>query len=1152
MSAKSKKGTKKNIKKTKAKPKKNIKKNKSKIEIVSINPEVLSIIFICFSFLLFFSIYSSSEFILTTFLRNLFVFIFGFSAYVVPFVLIIIGSIVFVNKENLDKKKYLYSFILICVLSSLFTILSQVDFNSLNGQGNFIVRGFKYASTNNGGLIGIIFGGLLKKLVGKFISTTLLLIISCLLISLLFNKSYAELFSYFKVSMDFLKEKIEDSLKFDSKNEDDDEVIIKDLKIEDEEELPKVSAFLNKDTSFKVDKKELDELSDIDYSVYYGIDRKRENKVRDNDNLKDGNGFFKKNTQKIQKMNPFNKKPKIRILQFSEEDRNYDPTIMRNLEHIGKRNEIEQSGFITVKKGERKPVNEEQHNFSQNQEQYQEQYTYQEPNIVVNEPIVHEFVEPNINNEKIEQLEKTVKSLKDELNRQMFLFQDTQKELIDLKNNEKILMKIMNAQRDTIDKQASELKVYEHLSKKLSLNTNVSENTINTQNSFEEPVIEEVFEPVKADTIEIEPIRYENDFEEINEIKQNNDENTNNLEEDFEVKNNFDSDDFYNNLDLTKDITDFGVNFDFSEEKVSDDIYAEYKENLITENDEDLITASNVNAITEGNVHLTSENNDYNVGIPHTDTDIYESYNFEKTEEVFDENVYEEKSEPSSIFKSEADVYRTPIKPNFDYIEKEPYIYKYPAIDFLNSKPVMPKEQNSKTELIANSKKLEATLKSFGVVAKVLEVSKGPSVTRYEIQPGLGVKVSKISNLADDLALNLAAKSIRIQAPIPGKAAVGIEVPNDVKEMVYLKEVLEDQNFRDFKSKLAFGIGKDITGKIVVTDLATMPHLLIAGSTGSGKSVCVNTLITSIVYKSSPDEVKLLMIDPKVVELSVYNGIPHLLIPVVTDPKKASAALNWAVREMEKRYKLFSDKAVRDLKGYNEVAKSEGIPLEPQIVIIIDELADLMMTASKEVESAIQRLAQMARAAGIHLIIATQRPTVDVLTGTIKTNIPSRIAFAVSSGIDSKTILDEVGAEKLLGKGDMLFKPMGSPEPYRVQGAFISDKEVESIVSFLKTDTDHEQMKEIIEEITSGSGQKQTATSSVDEVDEILEDVVEFIIEQQKASTSLIQRRFRVGFNRAARIVDELENFGVIGPDEGNKPRKVLMSMTEWDNKFKV
>ncbi len=468
--------------------------------------------------------------------------------------------------------------------------------------------------------------------------------------------------------------------------------------------------------------------------------------------------------------------------------------------------------------------------------------------------------------------------------------------------------------------------------------------------------------------------------------------------------------------------------------------------------------------------------------------------------------------------------------------------YKFPPISILGKDPQAGTTQ-SKAQMLATAQKLEDTLKSFGVDAKVMQINQGPTVTRYEVSPSHGVKVSKIVNLADDIALNLAASGIRIEAPIPGKAAVGIEVPNKEQQSVYLRTVLESEQFKKFPSKLAFALGQDIAGNAVVTDIAKMPHLLIAGATGSGKSVCINTLITSIIYKAKPDEVKLILVDPKVVELSVYNGIPHLMIPVVTDPKKAAGALNWAVREMLARYNSFAEHSVRDIKGFNAMKAEKGeSDFMPQIVIIIDELADLMMASPKEVEDSICRLAQMARAAGIHLIIATQRPSVDVITGVIKANIPSRLAFAVSSGIDSRTILDMNGAEKLLGKGDMLFYPTGMSKPVRIQGAFVTDKEVENIVDFLKkessgTDYNETVMEEISSAVKTGGG--------AGEHDEYFDNAADLVVNKEKASVSMLQRQFRIGYNRAARLMEELEDAGIVGPEDGSKPRKVLLNKAQ-------
>ena len=476
--------------------------------------------------------------------------------------------------------------------------------------------------------------------------------------------------------------------------------------------------------------------------------------------------------------------------------------------------------------------------------------------------------------------------------------------------------------------------------------------------------------------------------------------------------------------------------------------------------------------------------------------------------------------------------------------------YEFPPVTLLSpgeSKGV----KGGKKAVTDTAAKLQKTLYSFGVSAKVENVSVGPAITRYELKPAEGVRVSKIANLADDIALNLAAETIRIEAPIPGKQAVGIEIPNKENEVVHFRDIIETEDFINHKSKLAFALGKDVAGNALVTDIAKMPHVLIAGATGSGKSVCINTLIASIIYKAKPSEVKLVMVDPKVVELSVYNGIPHLLIPVVTDPKKAAGALAWAVQEMVNRYSLFASKNVRDIKGYNEALDKEGgMEKLPQIVIIIDELSDLMMVSPKDVEDAICRLAQMARAAGMHLVIATQRPSVDVITGIIKANIPSRIAFSVSSQVDSRTILDMAGAEKLLGKGDMLFYPAGAPKPVRVQGAFINDKEVEKIVDFLKANGDVTYNEEILEKIEQNNAQDADAgnggESDDDDTDPFLMDAIEVVVETGQASTSFIQRRFKVGYARAGRIIDQMEERGIISGYQGSKPREVLMSKERW------
>lgn len=486
------------------------------------------------------------------------------------------------------------------------------------------------------------------------------------------------------------------------------------------------------------------------------------------------------------------------------------------------------------------------------------------------------------------------------------------------------------------------------------------------------------------------------------------------------------------------------------------------------------------------------------------------------------------------------------------------YGYSYPPLYLLEESKKI-NERDITGELQRNGEMLVDTLNSFNVQTKIVDISRGPAVTRYELQPASGVKISKITNLADDIALNLAAYGVRIEAPIPGKAAVGIEVPNKVVNIVKMRELVSSNEFNKSKSKLSVILGKDISGNITIADLAKMPHLLIAGSTGSGKSVCINSFIISLLYKATPDEVRLLMIDPKVVELGVYNGIPHLLVPVVTDPRKAAGALNWAVNEMLNRYKIFADNNVRDLTSYNRLVKEkqksnndgdeEELKPMPQIVIIIDELADLMMAAPNEVEDAICRLAQMARAAGMHLVIATQRPSVDVITGIIKANIPSRIALAVSSQVDSRTILDMSGAEKLLGRGDMLFAPIGSTKPLRVQGCYVTDKEIESVINFVKEAHTSEYDTEVIEQIEKNAilNNKDTSEKSdAESTDPMMPEAIKCVVELGQASTSLLQRRLRLGYARAGRLMDEMEQMGIVGPHEGSKPRQVLLSHQQW------
>lgn len=536
--------------------------------------------------------------------------------------------------------------------------------------------------------------------------------------------------------------------------------------------------------------------------------------------------------------------------------------------------------------------------------------------------------------------------------------------------------------------------------------------------------------------------------------------------------------------------------------------------------------------------------------------------NYSYSEPDADEDVYDMQEDEAADYagdiheEPEADVQDNVITESSVPEKKPKKVYKFPPISLLKKNPGA--ASGGKAEYRMTAQRLQETLLTFGVKVTITDISCGPTVTRYELQPEQGVKVSKIVSLSDDIKLNLAAADIRIEAPIPGKAAIGIEVPNKEAGSVYFRELVESKEFKESQSAISFGVGKDIAGKTIIADIAKMPHMLIAGATGSGKSVCINTIIMSILYKAKPEDVRLIMVDPKVVELSVYNGIPHLLLPVVTDPKKAAGALNWAVNEMTDRYKKFAAMQVRNIKGYNDVVKKnkEGIdpPMEklPQIVIIIDELADLMMVAPGEVEDAICRLAQLARAAGIHMVIATQRPSVNVVTGLIKANIPSKIAFAVSSGIDSRVIIDMNGAEKLLGKGDMLYFPSNLPKPLRVQGAFVSDEEVENVVSFLKENAEEVSYDESIAQATvSQESMPGSSSKGDDDRDSLFADAGRFVIENEKGSIGSLQRHFKIGFNRAGRIMDQLADAKVVGPELGTKPRKVEMTMEEFETLLK-
>ena len=606
--------------------------------------------------------------------------------------------------------------------------------------------------------------------------------------------------------------------------------------------------------------------------------------------------------------------------------------------------------------------------------------------------------------------------------------------------------------------------------------------------------------------------------------------------------------------EYSADIYDPGDSFEYMQENVDDNI----EEHIENDSYIDLSDSSGVDLYEDSNENSNEDLYENSYGNPNegTDTNSYDN-TYESPAEDTDISVTSDnRTNTADMAESDSQLEETEEIRMEKSVDKKKQEYVFPPVSLLNRGKGTDKAGQSR-ENKETAMRLQQTLQNFGVKVTITDISCGPAVTRYELQPEQGVKVSKIVSLSDDIKLNLAAADIRIEAPIPGKAAIGIEVPNKEAGSVSLRELIETDAFKNNTSQIAFAAGKDIAGKPIIADIAKMPHLLIAGATGSGKSVCINTIIMSILYRANPEDVKLIMIDPKVVELSVYNGIPHLLTPVVTDPKKASGALNWAVDEMTKRYKLFAKMAVRDLKGYNakvskiQVGEGETPPEKmPQIIIIIDELADLMMVAPGEVEDSICRLAQLARAAGIHLIIATQRPSVNVITGLIKANVPSRIAFSVSSGVDSRIIIDMNGAEKLLGKGDMLFFPSGYPKPVRVQGAFVSDDEVGKVVDFLKEHMQQEVTynEEVTNTMTAAAG---NVSGQDNEKDSYFADAGRFVIEKEKGSIGMLQRYYKIGFNRAGRIMDQLADAGVVGPELGTKPRKILMTAEEFEEYLK-
>jgi DNA segregation ATPase FtsK/SpoIIIE, S-DNA-T family len=991
--------------------------------------DIKGIIIITLSILIMVSVYlpTIAGFVglfISNFLKGLF----GFGAYILPFIIMTFGFFIFLKKEEeLHLKVSLSSTIFLCIIS--FAHIVNVDRQNMYiSIGEYFVQNYRGGAAYNGGLVGALLGNFLLAIVGYVISYLLLTVAIGVCVMMLSGKQFN---MYMEKKVKGTIKKVKNTFEKEHKESKGNKG---NKESKENKKVKKKRLSVNK----KVQKKNIEHKNHNRQIKRPSPTNAKTFIIKDGEILK---------TKKVKLLNE-----ELMGIVHTEDDLNNNVEAIENIkyEYVPKYEKYEEDEEDEIKQ-------------EINKEEEIDEFILKNQPIKYGENIKIKGVEAKDNKE----IQEDTQGLNEEIQKE-----NIQKENIQEESVQEESVQEENIQEESVQEESiQEENIQEEMQSKVFTHETIDK----------EQLQEEVIQPLEAvKNIEI--------IEEVQSTSNKLEHDINEAYENLISKNN----DVANNLSPQNDSEDEG-------------------KQLYLEKDE-----------TKGagdDPRETLQN-----------SKLYKDMIISRTKELVtvEEDIETKEQEQVESFEREIK------KP------KEEIEYIFPDISLLNDTPVVATE-GEEAQILENSEKLELTLKSFGVEAKVIEVSKGPTVTRYELSPGHGVKVSKIANLADDLALNLSASGIRIEAPIPGKPAVGIEIPNKEVTPVFLREVLNDESFKHFPSNLAFGIGKDIAGNTVVADIAKMPHMLIAGATGSGKSVCINTLIVSIIYKSSPKDVKLLMIDPKVVELSIYNGIPHLLIPVVTDPKKAAGALNWAVKEMISRYNFFAENFVRDLSGYNEMLEEKGEETLPQIVIIIDELADLMMAAPGEVEDSICRLAQMARAAGIHLIIATQRPSVDVITGLIKANIPSRLAFSVSSGTDSRTILDMIGAEKLLGKGDMLFSPVGMNKPQRIQGAFISDKEVESIVKFVKDGREHSYDKEMIEKITA----TKNAASVGGDSDEIFMEAAEFVIQKEKASASMLQRQFRIGYNRAARLVEDLEIRGIVGAEEGSKPRKVLMTQEE-------
>lgn len=1044
--------------------------------------EITCILIICFSILLIISIYFSSGGFLGKALSSFFKGLFGIGAYFLPIIMIGCSIYIFFKQEKkINIFKLILSIILFILLVSFFHIITRQDINNFSSYFIYLSNEYTTAKFLDGGILGALVGDLLVKVIGALASYIVIIILFIASLFLLTGKS-------FFTSLHSSLKNLSDYFYYEY----------------DIDKEPEKNVDSKKNISLNIFSRVKEKVNDLKTNQYIEEDEEIEQlppppisvrtpkKLPDPYMVMENSEDFEIPRRTIKKYNNY-------LFDGIDKYKRIEKPVFFDMNKNNKSNKDRKILFAIDEINKAKKDKENNNNFN-NFNNNDINNIQQEPQI----PNNINFTNQNFNNneniysttaniikdfekDKNNQQNKTLFKVK---NKNNYINNITNKRKNDdlIKNN-KYNIDLKFANNNSIDD------IFENPPEQF-LSNDIEQTHLDNLDefyTFDDNEIENEYtipydyidkNITQQNTIRYEPVK---NIEKIKTINKNNSiQNTNNIE----------------NKNLLDDLLISDEDFDTKEEnKINKENTINDKSNFIEKDDDDFIVINQ-------------------------NVDKYE----EKVQNIKEPIIIRPDVE-KMVNKSEVE----------EDIKKE---YVFPKLSFLE-KNLNENTDNNDMELRENSYILVKTLKSFNVNAQVINISQGPSVTRYELSIEDGIKVSKILGLADNLALSLAASSIRIEAPIPGKSAVGIEIPNKEVKSVFLSEVICAEKFQKFPSKVAFGLGKDITGNVIVTDIAKMPHMLIAGATGSGKSVCINTLITSILYKANPEEVKLMMIDPKVVELSVYNGIPHLLTPVVTEPEKAAGVLNWAVSEMMERYNLFAQTGTRNLVGYNSLKEENNEPKLPQIIIIIDELADLMMVAAKEVEASICRLAQLARAAGIHLIIATQRPSVDVITGLIKANIPSRIAFAVSSGTDSRTVLDTVGAEKLLGKGDMLFRSVDMNKPLRIQGAFISDKEVENIVTFIKQNSSPNYDETIINKIENST--KSNDSMSSKNSDELTEDVIAFLVKKGKASTSMIQRQFRIGYNRAARIIEELEDRGIVSSENGSKQRDVLMDRYQYE-----